>query len=83
MLESQYTLAKYHTVNILCSPKTSFEGFAMQNYSLPMGTCSGVILGNLDEGVTHARLVVSQAGSWDATDHVVSVRWLHLHSDSL
>lgn len=45
----------------------------MQNYSLPVGTCSGVIPGNLDEGVTHAWLVVSQVGCWDATDHVVSV----------
>ena len=55
----------------------------MQNYSLPVGTCSGVILGNPDEGVTHAWLVVSQAGRWDATDDVVSIRRLHLHSDSL
>lgn len=58
---------------IICSPKSSFEGFVMQNYSLPVGTCSGVIPGNLDEGVTHAWLVVSQVGCWDATDHVVSV----------
>lgn len=46
-------------------------------------TCSGVILGDPDQGVAHSRLVVGQAGSWDTADHIISIRWLHLHRDSL
>lgn len=46
-------------------------------------TCGGVILGDPDQGVAHARLVVGQAGGWDAANHIITIRRLQLHRDPL